>query len=362
MFELPQFKLFEKTRARFKRKKKQAPSRPKKPMSPKVRFWVLVLVDASIGVLMRALTWGMIAFIAVIDILAVLVTLIIAYQDVLPEALVDFVKVHVFSSQKHIRLTLQMLNLDGIADMMRDGLKALGFLWLTVTFLTFGATVLTRYIWNRRTRKKMEANAKLEGKPAPGEILIPLHDPLTLQMDDEFSRFVHLYAFYLDLRCRSPEDASRVAQTMDALKTALSQELVKLAEGRVIQVKREDATTALSDAARQVTSGGIVGVILRTSDYHRLRKPESAIVKPADSNAKPKMKMSTSWGAKPYQDLAAISAAEPAAAPPAAAAPAPAPAPAEAAEAPVEEPPKPLADAASMVAAKARNVLDGLRG
>lgn len=362
MFELPKFKLFEKTRARFKRKKKQAPSRPKKPMSPKVRFWVLVLVDTAIGLLMRSLTWGLIFFIAVLDIMAVLVTLIIAYQDVLPEALVDFVKEYVFSSQKHIRLTLQMLNLGGIADMMRDGLKALGFLWLTVTLLTLGATFLTRYIWNRKTRKKMEANERLGGKLAPGEVLIPLHDPLTLQMDDEFSRFVHLYAFYLDLRCRSPEDASRVAQTMDALKAALSQELVKLAEGRVVQVKRDDAITALSDAARLTTQGGIVGVILRTSDYHRLRKPESAIVKPTDPNAKPKMKMSTSWGAKPYQDLAAISSAEPAAAPPAAPAPAPVPASAEADAPPAEEPPKPAVDAASLVAAKARNVLDGLRG
>lgn len=363
MFELPKFRLFEKTRARFKRKKKQAPSRPKKPVSPKVRYWVLVLVDTAIGMLMRALTWGMILTIALLDIIAVGVTLVIAFQDDLPDYIVDFVKEHVFSSQKHIRLRLQMLNLDGIADLMRDGLKALGFLWLAVTLLTLAATVLTRYIWNRKTRKKMEANAKLGGKLAPGEVLIPLHDPLTLQMDDEFSRFVHLYAFYLDLRCRSPEDASRVAQTMDALKAALSQELVKLAEGRVVQVKRDDAITALSDAARLTTQGGIVGVILRTSDYHRLKKPESAIVKPADPNAKPKMKMSTSWGAKPYQDLAAVTAAEPPAAPAAAApAPAPAPAPAEAAAPPAEEAPKPAVDAASLVAAKARNVLDGLRG
>ena len=361
MFELPKFKLFEKTRARFKRKKKQAPSRPKKPMSPKVRFWVLVLVDTAIGLLMRSLTWGLILFIAVLDIMAVGVTLIIAYQDVLPEALVDFVKEYVFSSQKHIRLTLQMLNLGGIADLMRDGLKALGFLWLTVTLLTLGATFLTRLVWNRRTRKKMEASGKLGGKLAPGEVLIPLHDPLTLQMDDEFSRFVHLYAFYLDLRCRSPEDASRVAQTMDALKAALSQELVKLAEGRVVQVKRDDAITALSDAARLTTEGGIVGVILRTSDYHRLKKPESAIVKSADPNAKPKMKMSTSWGTKPYQDLAAASAADAPAAPPPTSGPL-APAPPEVAEPPAEEPPKQMIDAASLVAQKARNVLDGLRG
>ncbi len=330
-------------------------------MSPKVRFWVLVLVDASIGILMRVVTWGLIFFIAVLDLTAVGVTLIIAYQDVLPEALVDFVKTYVFSSQKHIRLTLQMLNLGGIADLMRDGLKALGFLWLTVTLLTLGATFLTRYIWNRKTRKKIEANEKLSGRLAPGEVLIPLHDPLTLQMDDEFSRFIHLYAFYLDLRCRSPEDASRVAQTMDALKAALSQELVKLAEGRVIQVKRDDAITALSDAARLTTQGGIVGVILRTSDYHRLRKPESAVVKPADPSAKPKIRMSTSWGTKPYQDVAAAAVAEPPAAPPPVPATGPlaeAPMPADAAEAPA----KPAVDAASLVAAKARNVLDGLRG
>ena len=365
MFELPKFRLFEKATARFKRKKKMAPSRPKKPMSPKVRFWVLVLVDASIGLLMRALTWGMIAFIAVLDIAAVLVTLIIAYQDVLPEALVDFVKEHVFSSQKHIRLTLQMLNLGGIADMMRDGLKALGFLWLTVTLLTLGATFLTKYIWNRRTRKKMEANAGLSVKLAPGEVLIPLQDPLTLTMDDDFSRFVHLYAFYLDLRCRSPEDASMVAQSMNELKAALSQELVKLAEGRVVQVKRDDAIIALSDAARLITHGGIVGVILRTSDYQRLKKPESAILKPTDPNAKPKMKMSTSWGTKPYQELVAASAvvSGAAAAPPGAAPPAAAPeAPAAADTPPAEEPPKPMADKNSLVAEKARNVLDGLRG
>ncbi len=361
MFELPKFKLFEKTRARFKRKKKQAPSRPKKPVSPKVRYWVLVLVDTAIGLLMRSLTWGLILFIGVIDIVAVGVTLIIAYQDVLPEPIVDFVKEYVFSSQKHIRLTLQMLNLGGIADLMRDGLKALGFLWLTVTLLTLGATFLTRYVWNRKTRKRMEASSKLGGKLAPGEVLIPLHDPLTLKMDDEFSRFVHLYAFYLDLRCRSPEDASRVAQTMDALKAALSQELIKLAEGRVVQVKRDDAITALSDAARLTTQGGIAGVILRTSDYHRLKKPDSAIVKSPDPNAKPKMKMSTSWGTRPYQDLADASAADTPTAPPPTSGPL-APAPTEVAQPPAEEPPKQVIDAASLVAQKARNVLDGLRG
>jgi hypothetical protein len=359
MFELPKFQLFEKTRARFRKKKKQAPSRPKKPMSPKVRYWVLVLVDTAIGLLMRSVTWGLIFTIALLDICAVAVTLIIAFQDVLPVWLVDFVKEYVFSSQKHIRLSLQMLNLDGIADLMRDGLKALGMLWIAVSLLTIGASFLTRYVWNRRTRKKAEANARFSGKLAPGEVLVPLHEPLTLVMDDDFSRFVHTYAFYLDLRCRSPEEASRVAMSMDSLKATLSQELVKLAESQVVQMKRDAAISALTDAARIVTNGGIVGIILRSSDYNRLKKPDSVVVPVAPAGAKPRIKMSTTWGAKPFQEMAAPAptpATGPLSAPPA---PVAQPA-AEAAE-PEKPPPGPI-DAKSLVAERARDVLAGLRG
>jgi hypothetical protein len=360
MFELPKFQLFEKTRAKFRRKKKQAPSRPKKPVSPKVRYWVLVLVDTAIGLLMRALTWGMIFTIAALDILAVAVTLIVSFQDDLPVWLVDFVKEYVFSTQKHVRLKLEMLNLGGIADMMRDGLKALGLLWLTVTLLTFGATVLTRYVWNRRSRKRAEAEGgRLGRKLRPGEVLVPLHDPLMLEMNDEFSRYAHLYAFYLDLRCRSAEDASRAAQSMDSLKASLGAELVKLAESEVVQVKRDTAISALSDAARLITNGGIVGVILRSSDYHRVKKPESEISKsPQPAGAKPRVKMSTSWGAKPYQQVAAAPPPEtgPLSAPPVVAATAPAAEPAA-----PELPTIPM-DPASLVANKARDMLAGLRG
>lgn len=359
MFELPQFRLFEKTRAKFRRKKRQAPSRPKKPVSPKVRYWALVLVDTAIGLLMRALTWGMILAIAALDIAAVAVTLIVSFQDDLPVWLVDFVKEHVFSSQKHVRLTLQMLNLDGIADMMRDGLKALGVLWVAVMTLTLGATMLTRYVWARRTRKKAEADGRLGRKLKPGEVLVPLHDPLMLEMNDEFSRFAHLYAFYLDLRCRSAEDASRVAQTMDSLKASLGAELIKLAESQVVQVKRDTAISALTDAARLITHGGIVGVILRSSDYHRIKKPESEISKsPPAAGAKPKIRMSTSWGAKPNAVAAPVPESGPLSAPPATVTAAEAPA--EAAPAP--EPPTIQMDPASLVANKARDMLAGLRG
>src|SRR6185436_19560259 len=116
---------------------------------------------------------------------------------------------------------------------------------------------------------------------------------------------------------------------------------------------------------RLVSGGGIVGVILRTSDYHRLRKPESAMATTPPAGGKPKVKMSTSWGAKPYQEVAA--AASPIAAPPPpagteTASPAAA-MPADLAElgAPESAKPKP-ADANSMVAERAKNVLDGLRG
>lgn len=358
MFELPKFRLFEKTRARLKRKKKAAPSRPKKPVSPKVRYWALVLVDTAIGLLMRAVTWGLIAAIAVLDIVAVGVTLIVAFQDVLPVALVDFVREYVFSSQKHVRVTLQMLNLGGIADLMRDGLRALGMLWISVSVLTLGATVLTRYVWARRTQKKIDANAEMAGKLAPGEVLVPLHDPLMLVMDDEFSRFAHAYAFYLDLRCRSAEDASSVAMTMESLKATLSAKLITLAESQVVQVKRDAAIAALTDAARAVTGGGIIGVILRSSDYQRVRKSESAVVE-APPGAKPRMKMSTSWG--PQSAASAVAPATgPLSTPPVAVAAAPA-------EAVVHEPAVPEApmmklDPASLVAARARDVLAGLRG
>ena len=73
------------------------------------------------------------------------------------------------------------------------------------------------------------------------------------------------------------------------------------------------------------------------------------------------MKMSTSWGTRPYQDLADASAADTPTAPPPTSGPL-APAPTEVAQPPAEEPPKQVIDAASLVAQKARNVLDGLRG
>jgi hypothetical protein len=340
----------------------QAPSRPRPPPKPKEKHWSVALMDVAISLLMRLVTWGMIIGIAALDIFAVAFTLIIAFQDDMPVWLVDFVKEYVFASQKHIRLSLKMLNLEGIADLMRDSLKALGMLWVVVSVLTLGATVLTRYVWHRRTRKRADSEGgRLGRKLGAGEVLVPLHDPLMLEMDDEFSRFVHLYAFYLDLRCRSADDASRVAQSMDALKQSLGMELVKLAESQVVQVKRDAAINALSDAARAITGGGIVGVILRSSDYHRLKKPESAIAKaPAGGGGgKPKMKLSTSWGAKPYQDVGAAPAT-PAATGPLSTPPAPAAeAPAEAA-APAPEL-KPL-DPQSLVAAKARDVLAGLRG
>ena len=342
--------------------KQQAPSRPRPPPKPKEKHWSVAMMDVAISLLMRVVTWGMIIGIAALDIFAVAFTLIIAFQDDMPVWLVDFVKEYVFASQKHIRLSLKMLNLEGIADLMRDSLKALGMLWIVVSVLTLGATVLTRYVWHRRTRKRADSEGgRLGRKLGAGEVLVPLHDPLMLEMDDEFSRYVHLYAFYLDLRCRSADDASRVAQSMESLKMSLGGELVKLAESQVVQVKRDAASNALSDAARAVTGGGIVGVILRSSDYHRLKKPESAIAKAQanrDGSTKPKMKLSTSWGAKPYQDVAASppSATGPLSTPP----PAPTETPEEAA-APAPEPPKPL-DPQSLVAAKARDVLAGLRG
>jgi preprotein translocase subunit YajC len=364
MFELPKFRLFEKTRARFKPKKRMAPSRPKPKAPPRVRYWLLAFLDISIALLVRAVTWGLIIFIAGLDLLAVAVTLIISFQDSLPTFLVDFVKEYVFSTQKHIRLRLELLNLGGIADLMRDGLKALGLLWLVVTLLTLGATFLTRYIWQRRTRKKTEADAKLGGKLAPGEVLVPLHDPLMLEMDDEFSRFVHRYAFYLDLRCRSAEDATRAVQAMDTLKATLSTELVTLAEGRMVQVRREEAISALSKAANRVTTGGVVGIILRTSDYHRLRKPESAVTPAAAGSGPPKVKMSTSWGPKPYQEIVA-------AGPEVAADAGPTSAPAEAsqvhAEAMSDAPGGPpqtaeAGPAPAIATQKVRDVLAGLRG
>lgn len=326
----------------------------------KPKHWVLGLIDIAIKVLVRAITWGVIFAIGAIDLLAMGVTLVVAFQDHLPPAIVDFVNEYIFQGQKHGRLSLAMIDLGAIADLMRSGLKALGVLWIVMVVVMFGATFLSRYAWKRRTRKAAEAGGASAAALAPGEILVPLHDPLMLQMDDDFSRFVHVYAFYLDLRCRSADDASAIARTMENLKAALSAELVKMAEGRVVQVKRDDAMSALSDAARAVTNGGIVGVILRTSDYHRLRKPESAIKKaPEGAEIKPKLKMSTSWGAKPYQDIAAGNAAAAQASAPAAEAAA---APAQQA-APVEEtPPPPPVDAASLVADKARDVLAGLRG
>lgn len=340
-----------------------APSRPRPPPKPKEKHWSVAIMDVAIAFLMRAVTWGLIIGIAALDIFAVAFTLIIAFQDDMPIWLVDFVKEYVFASQKHIRLSLKMLNLEGIADLMRDSLKALGMLWVVVSVLTLGATVMTRYVWHRRTQKRASSDGgRLGRRLGAGEVLVPLHDPLMLEMDDEFSRFVHLYAFYLDLRCRSADDASRVAQTMESLKVSLGAELVKLAQSQVVQVKRDAAITALSDAARAITGGGIVGVILRSSDYHRLKKPESAIAK-AQANpdgTKPKMKLSTSWGAKPYQDVAAAPAAAtgPLSAPP----PAPSEEPAEGtAPAPAAEPLKPL-DPQSLVASKARDVLAGLRG
>jgi hypothetical protein len=360
MFELPKIRLFEKTRKRFRRKKKMAPSRPKKPVSPKVRYWLLVMVDTAIALLMRAITWGMIFTIAVLDIVAVFTILVVAFQDDLPTFVVDFVREYVFGAPQHKKLSLNMIDLDGIADMMRDGLKALGVLWITVSALTLGATVLTRYVWQRRTRKKLEAQAKTAGKLMPGEILVPLHDPLMLQMDDEFSRYVHLYAFYLDLRCRTAEDASNVARAMESLKAGLSAELVKMAEGQVVQVKRDDAITALSEAARAISGGGVVGVILRSSDYHRLKKPDSAVVAtPPAGGARPKVKLTTSWGAKAYQDVAAAQPAEAPAdqAPAAAWLPA-----ADAPAAPAESPPPQPVDPKSLVAERARDVLAGLRG
>jgi hypothetical protein len=288
------------------------------------------------------------------------VTLVVAYQDTLPSFVVDFVKEYVFSSQKHVRLTLQMLHLDSIADLMRDGLKALGMLWVAVMTLTSGVTLLTRYIWIRRTQKKLEANSLLSGKLAPGEVLVPLHDPLVLEMNDDFSRFKHVYAFYLDLRCRSADDASRVALAMDGLKAALSAELIGLAENQVVQLKRDSAINALTDEARSVTSGGIVGVVLRSSDYNRIRKPESAVLPPPPPGTKPKVKMSTSWGGRSASG-APVPASGPLSAPPV-------PAAAAAAEAtPSAEPVAEAAalaplDPASLVAAKARDVLAGLRG
>ncbi len=340
----------------------QAPSRPRPPPKPKEKHWSVAMMDVAISVLMRVVTWGMIIGIAALDIFAVAFTLIIAFQDDMPVWLVDFVKEYVFASQKHIRLSLKMLNLEGIADLMRDSLKALGMLWVVVSVLTLGATVLTRYVWHRRTRKRADSDGgRLGRRLGAGEVLVPLHDPLMLEMDDEFSRYVHLYAFYLDLRCRSAEDASRVAQSMESLKMSLGGELVKLAESQVVQVKRDAAINALSDAARAVTGGGIVGVILRSSDYHRLKKPESAMAKPAagdGAGGKPKIKLSTSWGAKPYQDVAA---AAPAATGPLSAPPAAPAEPAAEAAAPAEEAQKPL-DPQSLVAAKARDVLAGLRG
>lgn len=336
----------------------QAPSRPRPPPKPKDKHWLVKLMDVAIAILMRVVTWGLILGIAALDIFAVAFTLIIAFQDDMPVWLVDFVKEYVFASQKHIRLSLKMLNLEGIADLMRDSLKALGMLWVVLSVLTLGATVLTRYVWHRRTRKRAESEGRIGRKLGAGEVLVPLHDPLMLEMDDEFSRFVHLYAFYLDLRCRSAEDASRVAQSMEPLKQSLGLELVKLAESQVVQVKRDTAITALSDAARAITGGGIVGVILRSSDYHRLKKPESAVAKPPSGGAKPQIKMSTSWGAKPYQDVGAAPAA------PAATGPLSTP-PAPVAETPAEpaapEPElKPL-DPTSLVASKARDMLAGLR-
>ncbi|MBM3547427.1 MAG: hypothetical protein FJX54_10765, partial [Alphaproteobacteria bacterium] len=298
MFELPKFQLFEKTRAKFRKKKKMAPSRPKKPVAPAVRYWLLVAIDAAIGLLMRSITWGLIVAIGLLDLFAVFVTLVVAYQDALPTFIVDFVKEYVFSTQKHMRLTLQMLNLDGIADLMRDGLKALGMLWVAVMALTFGATLLTRYVWIRRTQKKLEKDARLSGKLAPGEVLVPLHDPLVLEMNDDFSRFKHVYSFYLDLRCRSADDASRVAMAMDGLKAALSAELIGLAQSQVVQLKRDAAINALTQAAQSVTGGSVAGVVMRSSDYNRIRKPESAVLPPPPPGTKPQVKMSTSWGGR----------------------------------------------------------------
>jgi len=145
---------------------------------------------------------------------------------------------------------------------------------------------------------------------------------------------------------------------MEGLKASLSAELIALAESQVVQLKRDAAINALTDAARTATAGGVVGVVLRSSDYNRVRKPESAVLPPPPPGTKTKVKMSTSWGARSSAGTP-LPTSGPLSAPPA---PAAAEA-ADTAEPVVAETPSlaPL-DPTSLIAGKARDVLAGLRG
>jgi len=347
-------------------------TKPKESKTAHLKRQALGWIDRVILVLMRVLIWSVLIGIIAIDIAAVLVTLVVIFQDDLPLFVVDFVRDILLAGQSRARLTLQMVNLDGLADMARDGLKALALLWVGVTALTLGATWLAHTAWQRKYKKATPTKGK-GAAASSSEVIMPLMDPLLLEMDDEFSRYIHRYSFNLDLRCRTPQDAAGVNAWIDALKTTLSNELVSLAKGSIVQVRREEAIAALSAAAQSVSGGAIVGVILRGSDYIRLNKPPSAA--PAEAppaGQKARVKMSTSWGAKAHSDIGAPPASGPLSAPPApsaategagdgAARAGGGSAAGEAAEEPPPAPPAPR-PIAGIDTEQARNLLAGIRG
>jgi hypothetical protein len=281
-------------------------TKPKESKTAHLKRQALGWIDRIILILMRVLIWAVLIGIIAIDIAAVLVTLVVIFQDDLPPFIVDFVRDILLAGQRGARLSLQMVNLDGLAEMARDGLKALALLWVGVTALTVGATWLAHTAWQRKYKKATPTKGKGGALSSPSEVIMPLTDPLLLEMNDEFSRYIHRYSFNLDLRCRTPQDAAGVNAWIDALKTTLSNELVRLAKGSIVQVRREEAIAALSEAAQSVSGGAIVGVILRGSDYIRLNKPASAVPTEAPPEGqKARVKMSTSWGAKAHSDLSA---------------------------------------------------------